>query len=985
MIKRSSRIFFIVIFSFILIWGLANITGYFLINEFVKTDYFRDLIVEKLRLKNDANYELKINARIHWNPFAFGLVVKNSSFRDINEINNADHDFVSCTVERSDIKFSIVELVLGNLKPQEVFIKNGNCVIDNEIFQKNTNEDAEKEKRIDKMSHGIKTLDIRDSIIEFNKKKYFIDLTTIKKRKRKIEIDLFTHNNYIKELKLKSKGAINYDEWNRIDLDINDLSLKLDEKSFRIFPKIDDVLFKSQGKAEIFLDDSLQIDEINFNLNKINGDFSIKEKDEKEKIFNGEISGSYTNSLKFEKIKLNLDNGEISGKGEFVLPEKLLKGDFDYKNLILNKITNFWPSTIAPNTKKFYESAIKSGNASGKVNLLLKFSDEMKFIEKKSRINLKSEIKDVFFLCCENKFPEIKNIDGEVNITLDDLNAGIKKAKINESININDIKVNLNFDQQKLFVSGKAYGKVKSFVDLYEKDYKIEIFGDDILKNIAGEVTSDVKLSVDLKNNNKIDTDIDVYSKNLSSLLEKNEWKIDQGEIFMKIKNDRMKIDFSSNTNGRKISLTGDISSKKEIYKMKFDESYEALKKTFDPIIGHLVQIKNRVSGEIDIEEIKGYSRMRFDFNLDDSLLEAKYLKLNKKIGEKATVNFDLDKFKNDIYLYDLNFSSEGEKKHKIKIENLKYSNDNIFINNIFINERNIIEKIEFKETKKERDVKVFAKNIFYSDFDWFGFTSEDPNEVSKKISIIGQSDKLSFHDHSFFSNIMFDLSCENGDCKKIILNNCKSSEETKINASIIDDRIIIATNDGGKLLNGLDITDSVDGGKFYLDGYLKKYKDGKTIMENALTMKNFRIKNAPVVARILNLASLGGLLSIFTGKGVHFNQLNANFVFFDSKAIFAKSIVDGQAMAIEFEGEINLTENKIDLIGSLMPFNFINMILRIIPVLGPTLVGVRGEGLIMIDFGLHGSLKNPTIRVDPMTFFTPYTLRKIFRKQEKQ
>ena len=553
-----------------------------------------------------------------------------------------------------------------------------------------------------------------------------------------------------------------------------------------------------------------------------------------------------------------------------------------------------------------------------------------------------------------------------------------------KNININDTKIHLNFDERKFSIKGKADAKVKNFIDLYEKDYKIEIFGDDVLKNVQGEVFADVMVDIDLKNNNKINTNIDISSKNISTLFEKNELKIDQGEILMHIKNDEMKFDFRSNSNGRNISLLGDINSKKGLYKIKFDEDYNALRKTFDPIIGHLVQINNRVSGEIDIESIKDHLMMRLDFSLDNAQLKAKYLKLDKKVGEKAMVTFHLNKDGSDLHLYALDFSSEGKIKHKIKIDDLKSSNNNITISNLSFNERNIIEKIEFKETAKERDVKASGSNIFYSDFDWFGFTSEDPKAVSKKISIIGKSEKLSFYEDSFFSKIVFELLCENGDCQKIILNNCESNEEIKLNASIINNKIVIATNNAGKLLNGVNITDSVDGGRFLLDGYLIQYQNGKTIMENSLIIKDFRIKNAPVVARILNLASLGGLLTIFTGKGVHFNQLNANFIFADNKAIFAKSIVDGQAMALEFEGEMDLTNNKMDFIGSLMPFNFINMIFRIIPGLGSILVGGRGEGLIMIDFSMHGDLKNPIIQVNPMSFFAPYTLRKIFIKQQQ-
>ncbi len=977
MIKKTPKILFIIIFSFILLWSLANITGYFIINEFVKTDYFENLVVEKLQLKNDINYHIRANIGIHWNPLSFGLAIKDFSFKNIRQTND---ELVDCNIQRSDIKFSILQLFFGNIKPQEIFIKNGNCIINDRIFQKNTSQEN-KVKRIDEMFNGIKTLSVRDSTFEFNKKKYFADLIVIHKNRKKITFDVASHNEYIQELKCNGEGIVHYDEWNRINLDFDNLDLKLNEKSFKLFPKIQNIEIKSQGNIEVLIDDFLKLEKINFNLDGINGDFLMKNGQKKQQILNGEIAGNYTDSLKVEKIKFNLDKAEVSGKGEFMISERLFKGVINFKNALLNKITNFWPSNVAPNTQKFYNSSIKNGEASGNVDLKLQFSNSMEFLEKKSRINLNSEIKNASMLCCEKKFPEIKDINGKIKLTLDGLSGEIKQAKIDNNIDISETKINLNFNQQKLLIDGKAQAKVKSFIDLYEKDYKIEIFDDDILKNITGDVYADAKLSVDLKNNNKVETDIEVHSKNISSLLEKNNLKIDQGTIFMKIKNDNIKIDFKSNSNGRIVNLIGDINSERGFYQMKFDEEYSALKKTFDPIIGHLITIDKRVSGEMEFKKIKEDLFMKFDFNLDNAELKAKYLKLDKKIGEKAKVNFILNKHQNHLHLQHLTFESDGEPKHKIKIDDLQYLNNDIKVNKISINERNLINKIEFKETPKERIVRVVGENVFYNDFNWMGFTSEDTNVKSKKISISGESEKLSFHDNSFFSKVVFEVSCDNGDCQKIVLNNCESTEKTKINASLIDGRIIVATNNGGKLLQGLDITNSVNGGGFYLEGYLNKYKNGATMMENSLVMKDFHIKNAPIVARILSLASLGGLLSIFSNKGVHFSQLNANFVFADDKAIFAKSVVEGQAMAIEFSGDIDLAKNTLDLDGSLMPFNFINMVLRILPGIGKILVGSKGEGLLMMDFTLDGSLKNPAIHVNPMTFFTPYTIRKIMKK----
>jgi len=299
------------------------------------------------------------------------------------------------------------------------------------------------------------------------------------------------------------------------------------------------------------------------------------------------------------------------------------------------------------------------------------------------------------------------------------------------------------------------------------------------------------------------------------------------------------------------------------------------------------------------------------------------------------------------------------------------------------INDKNKISQIKVVENNSKRDINIIAENIYYDDFNWLGFTSNDKKLSNKTIVINGMTEKFSFHDDSFFSKLSFDLLCEHGDCQKILINNCNSSDKSKIDISLDMDKISIATNNGGKLLNGLNISNHVYKGNFFLDATMNKYSDGGVMFQNSLTMRNFYLKNAPIVTQILSFASLSGLLSIFSRKGVRFNRMDSNFIYFNDKAIFAKSIVDGEAMGITFEGEIEPFNDKLNLIGSLTPMNFINIIARKIPLLGEIFVGTRGNGLFTIDFDLHGSLKNPKVSTNPISFFTPYAIKKIFQKKK--
>jgi len=373
-----------------------------------------------------------------------------------------------------------------------------------------------------------------------------------------------------------------------------------------------------------------------------------------------------------------------------------------------------------------------------------------------------------------------------------------------------------------------------------------------------------------------------------------------------------------------------------------------------------------------------------FDLDLTDSELSAQYLRLNKKIGENAKAIFTLDKNGDNFHLNNFNLSIDSDKKHNIKIDKLSYANNIITANNIVINNKNRILQIKTVNFNNIIDVQINAENIYYDDFNWLGFTSNDKNITNQIIKINGITNKFSFHDDSFFSQLAFDMLCEHGDCQKISINNCNSSDKSKIDASLINNKIIIATNNSGKLLNGLNISNHVQDGRLFLDGSFVKYANGEAMLQNSMIMKNFYLKNAPIITKILSFASLSGLLSIFTRKGVHFNQMNSEFIYYNDTVFFAKSIVDGESMGINFSGEIEPFNNKINLSGSLTPMNFINNIARKIPILGEIFVGTRGEGLFAADFKIKGELNNPKVSANPVSFFTPHAIKKIFKKKKK-
>jgi hypothetical protein len=56
-----------------------------------------------------------------------------------------------------------------------------------------------------------------------------------------------------------------------------------------------------------------------------------------------------------------------------------------------------------------------------------------------------------------------------------------------------------------------------------------------------------------------------------------------------------------------------------------------------------------------------------------------------------------------------------------------------------------------------------------------------------------------------------------------------------------------------------------------------------------------------------------------------------------------------------------------------------VNRILGEIPILGPILVGGKGEGIVAVVYGINGPLSDPRVSVNPLSVLTPGFLRGIF------
>ena len=165
------------------------------------------------------------------------------------------------------------------------------------------------------------------------------------------------------------------------------------------------------------------------------------------------------------------------------------------------------------------------------------------------------------------------------------------------------------------------------------------------------------------------------------------------------------------------------------------------------------------------------------------------------------------------------------------------------------------------------------------------------------------------------------------------------------------------------------------------LDFYSSK-KNGESASQ--LKIYDFKLKELPLLTKILTLASLQGIADLLSGEGIRFSEFEMNF---DNKAdlmTINEIYAIGPAISILMEGYVQKNE-LVSLKGTLVPATTINKFVASIPLLGDILVGKKtGKGVFGVSFKIKGPPKDLKTTVNPIKTLTPRFITRTLEKIKK-
>jgi hypothetical protein len=190
--------------------------------------------------------------------------------------------------------------------------------------------------------------------------------------------------------------------------------------------------------------------------------------------------------------------------------------------------------------------------------------------------------------------------------------------------------------------------------------------------------------------------------------------------------------------------------------------------------------------------------------------------------------------------------------------------------------------------------------------------------------------------------------------------------------------RVTASADDAGELLRGLDYLRSMQGGKLSIQAQYDDAQPDRPLAGSA-DIENFRVRDAPVLGRLLQAMTLYGLVEAMQGPGLGFTRLVAPFRLTDDSLELTDARAFSSSLGLTAKGRANLDTQQFDMQGTIVPAYFFNALLGNIPLVGKLFSPERGGGVFAASYTVRGPIDDPQVSVNPLTALTPGFLRGLF------
>lgn len=651
-------------------------------------------------------------------------------------------------------------------------------------------------------------------------------------------------------------------------------------------------------------------------------------------------------------------------------------------NAPVNDIHLLWPITLSPVARKWVITHVSNGIIT-KADVTLHFKPgELKLKDvPESAVASTIVVKNTTIKYLPSH-PPVTDVNAIIKFTGKAMDAKVSSAKYIGASQINSATVtmpNMYPDDVRMFIDLNATAPaqdVAAFLML-PKVEAAESLG--ITKNVTGVVTGNVKLNFiafsvtdEKKQGSDMHYSVDGNLTDVSQNRFLDKYDISNANMNVLIDNKDIKLSGKATINT--VPMSVDLHSNfdtvhKTAYSIACNMPLTALPKFGFPALdaaSGTIGVNASFSETDTAKESSGDTKATLDLTgADISLPEYGF---TKKSGDKLTLNLTAETLPSGDTLIkslqlagnntDLSGSGEYNKVNNeitaLKFDKVKFGN-------------NDLNNLDYQKTAD--GIKLVATG---NSFDLSPYMNGDKNKSNDSYNVDIETNRLIFGSNKQMQSAVLKADCT-AICNSVNMS-ARLPSGAPFSFIIKGGTAAASTSDAGELLSALAITDTVTGGNLILTG---KYNGSK--LEGHTIVRNYTLKKAPILTKMLTIASLTGFLDTLSGKGISFKKLYAPFTYGGGVIVLKDAKAYGDALGITANGTIDNTNSTLDLNGLLIPSYTMNTLIGNVPVIGNLLMGGKGKGIFGMNYAVKGKMSDPSIRVNPLSVLTPGFLRGIF------
>lgn len=709
----------------------------------------------------------------------------------------------------------------------------------------------------------------------------------------------------------------------------------------------------------------------------------------------GEVFDNFA-SLNLTDFSANIGVAELSAAFQTTLKEPIVaNGTASIEKATSDDIRRFWPPTLAPESRQWVLDNIKPAKIpSASITFDIAAGDLDKPVLPRKAVQAVVTMNEgtIRYL---PEHPQVTNMNATINIDAVSLRADISSARFMKDSTLSDGTVtidDLNADNPRINVSFSADSSAADAVRVLQLPRLEHAERLNLKESVKGTVKTKAELAFDFyaptnpdgtpAENDNIVYDVTTQLTGITQQAVLNKFDLTDCGGSLHVKNGSLVMNGAGKVNGAtaqkadiRYLFTPDESGLDTFIEVKAEAPTSSLPRFGYPkfeflsgIIGATASVKLGPETEISKAEL----------DLTTTTISDNPLGWTKGAGTPATLTLEAQKTdgKTNIDAFNLS-SSEVNLKGSLGLNDTLTDITSIKLSPSYLGD-NKLQRLQYQKTPSQIQVDIVADRI-----DLISYIQNDESEdegfsfeAFPKLLLKADIKELLLEENAPIANFKGMLDCRQQQCGSANIKG--ETDGAPFHFQILNNpngqrQLALHADNAAKLLRSFGVFDGMQDGVLSISGNYTPVG-----LEGRLVIIDYTLNDAPVLGKILSLASLTGFFDTLQGKGIAFKKMNVPFTLQNDVITLKDAKTYGPAMGLTADGTIAMPHVVLNIDGTLVPSYTLNSSLDKVPVVGDILTG-DSEGIFAARFSVKDSYKDPEVTVNPLSMLTPGFLRNVF------